>query len=184
MTEMRQDYRHFAAWMLAFGCLSLALGVLAVLYSVLFTFVSVFFLAGILIAAGIVESFHAIRHRDRGHLVFYILEALLAIVVGFLLLRSPAAGALVITLLLASYFVIVGIFRIVAALTLRFLNWGWTLADGIITTALGIIVWGGWPVTGFWVLGLFIGVHLILRGWARIMFAVALRTHHFGALEA
>jgi uncharacterized membrane protein HdeD (DUF308 family) len=162
---------------LVFGCISILIGMFAVVYSVVFTLVSVLFLAGMLIAAGAIEGAYAISHRERGHLVWHLVEALLAIAIGFLLFQSPARGAIVLTLLLATYFVIAGIFRIVAALALRLPNWGWTLLNGVITFVLGIVVWGGWPVTGLWVLGLFIGITMIFSGWARVMLALALRSH-------
>lgn len=174
------ELRKNSGWLLAFGILLILWGALAIVYSVFFTLVSVLALAWILIIGGVIEAVHAIRHRERGHLVLYLLEALLAIVAGALLLRSPGAGALVITLLLASYFVIAGIFRIIASLMMRLPGWGWVLTSGIVTLGLGIVVWGGWPVTSFWVLGVLVGVNLMFIGWARVMLAMALRSDHFG----
>ncbi|HWZ31207.1 MAG TPA: HdeD family acid-resistance protein [Bryobacteraceae bacterium] len=175
IAELRKNW----GWMLAFGILSILWGIFAITYSVVFTVVSVLTLAWLLIIGGVIEAVHSIRHRERGHLFLYVLEALLAIVVGALLLRSPAAGALVITLLLASYFIVAGMFRIVAALMMRLPGWGWALANGIVTLLLGIFVWGGWPVTGMWVLGVFLGVNLLFTGWVRVMLALALRQDHF-----
>lgn len=165
-----------------FGVLMVVLGFFAVAYSILFTLVSIFWIAWVLIIAGVIEAVHAFRHRE-GHLIWYILEAMLAIVVGALLLRSPAIGALALTLLLAAYFIIAGVFRIVAALMLRLPYWGWTLFSGILSLALGIIVWGGWPATAFWVLGLFVGINLLFTGFSRIMLALALRHGHHGPMR-
>ena len=182
--ELRKNW----GWMLTFGVLAIVWGMLAIVYSVFFTLVSVFALAWILIIGGLIEGVQAVKHRERGHLVLYLIEAVLAIVAGALLMRSPAAGALVITLLLASYFVIAGIFRIAASLLLRLPGWGWMLTNGVITLLLGIIVWGGWPVSAFWVLGVFAGVNLLFTGWARVMVALALRSsdhfHHGHPLPA
>lgn len=170
--ELRREW----GWLLVFGCLSILLGMIAIAFSVAVTLVSVIFLAWLLIIGGILEGVHALRHRfHRPHLFWYLLEAILAVVVGALLLRSPAEGAVVITLLLATYFVVAGVFRIVAALMLRFPAWSWTLFNGIITLALGILVWVGWPASGLSVLGVFIAVNLIFSGWARVMLALALR---------
>jgi uncharacterized membrane protein HdeD (DUF308 family) len=169
--------RHYSGWLLTCGIISIVAGMAAIAYSVIATLVSVIFLAWLLIFAGVLEGAYAIRHRERGHLVLYLLEALLAIVVGALLMQSPVRGAIVLTMLLATYFVVSGIFRIVGALALRLPHWGWLLVSGIINLGLGIIVWGGWPVTGLWVLGLFIGINLLFNGWARVMLAVALKSH-------
>lgn len=178
------DLRHNWGWLLAFGVILVLWGIFAVSYAIFFTVVSVFVIAWLLIIGGAIEAVHSLRHHERPHLIFYMVEAVLAIVTGALLLRSPAAGALVITLLLATYFVVSGIFRIVAAVALRMPNWGWTLFSGLLTLALGIIVWAGWPATAFWVLGLFVGINLIFIGMARIMLALALRGGHFHPIPA
>jgi len=79
---------------LAFGIISILWLILAISYSV-FLYRSPFSrLRGFLSSADH-RGVQAIRHRDQGHLFLYILEALLAIVAGALLLRVPAAGALV-----------------------------------------------------------------------------------------
>jgi uncharacterized membrane protein HdeD (DUF308 family) len=179
------ELRRTRGWLLTAGCLAILLGMVAIAYAVAVTIVSIIFLAGLLIIGGVLEAVYAIRHHHHGmHLFVYMLEALMAMVTGLLLLQSPERGAMVITLLLAVYFVIAGIFRIVMALALQFPNWGWTLINGIITLALGVIVWGGWPVSGLWVLGLFIGINLIFTGWARVMLAMALRGDRFEAAHA
>ena len=138
-----------------------------------FTVVSVIALGWLLLIGGAIEAVQAIRHRHQDHLLLYLLEALVAVVAGLLLLRSPGIGAAVLTLLLASYFIVVGGFRIVTALSFRLPNWGWMLANGVISVLLGIFVWAGWPLTAMWVLGLFVGIHLIVAGWARVMLALA-----------
>lgn len=170
--------------MLTFGIILLLWGIFAVSDSMFFTVVSVFLIAWLLIIGGIiegVEAVHAFRNHER-HAIWSVIDALLAVAAGVLLFRRPAAGVLLITLLLASYFVISGIFRIIAALALRLPNWGWTLFSGLISLALGIVIWGGWPSSAFWMLGLFVGISLIFMGWARIMLALALRGggHHLG----
>ncbi len=168
-------------WILAFGILAIIWGIFGIIESVLFTVVTVLMLAWLLIIGGVIEGVQAIRHREGGHLALHIIEALLAIVAGILLLRNPVSGALVITLLVAAYFIVVGVFRIFASLMTRIPGWGWTLANGIITLLLGIMVWSGWPGTALWVLGLFIGINLLFRGWANVMLAIALRSSdHFG----
>ena len=49
------------------------------------------------------------------------------------------------------------------------------LFNGIITLILGIIIWRQWPVSGLWVIGLFIGIDLIISGWAWVMLSFAAR---------
>jgi uncharacterized membrane protein HdeD (DUF308 family) len=180
--DKAHELREYRGWLLVCGCISIIAGMAAIAYSVIATLVSVIFLATLIIFAGVLEGAYAIRHRERGHLTLYLLEALLAIVIGALLLRSPVSGAVVLTMLVATYFVVSGIFRVVGALALRLPHWGWLLTSGIINLGLGIIVWSGWPVTGLWVLGMFIGINLLFSGWARVMLALVLRSHRLEPL--
>jgi uncharacterized membrane protein HdeD (DUF308 family) len=184
MEAFMYEAGHNWGWIFTIGCLLIVLGIMAVMYSMLYTIVSVLVLGWLLILGGVLEAVHAFQHRESGHLFLFVLEALLAVVTGVLLLRSPAVGALVITLLLATYFIISGIFRIVAATALLYPSWQWSLVHGVVTLALGIIVWGGWPATGFWVLGLLVGIHFIVSGWVRVMLALALRSGKFEAIPA
>jgi len=41
---------------------------------------------------------------------------------------------------------------------------------------LGILLWADWPWSGFWFLGLSIGIALLLRGWSHVMIGLALRS--------
>ena len=173
LKELRRGW----GWLLFWGILLIVLGIIALGDAVLVTFVSIIIFGWVLLIAGIVEAVQAIRHRKAGpgHLLLHVLNAVLGIVVGVMLLRNSLAGALVITLLLAAYFTVAGIFRIVAALTVRIPGWGWALASGIITLILGILVWLGWPHSGLWIIGLFIGIDLIIAGWAQVALALAVR---------
>lgn len=170
--ELRRNW----GWLLALGILLVILGIIALVDSVSVTVISMFLFGWVLLVAGIIEAVQAFRHRRGGHLFLHVLNAVLSIIVGLMLIRHPLAGALVITLLLAAYFTVAGIFRIVAALSMRIQGWGWALADGIITLILGILVWTGWPVSGLWIIGLFIGIDLIIVGWSEIMLALAARS--------
>lgn len=167
--------RHNWGWLLVLGVVLIVLGIIALADSVAVTVISMFLFGWILLAAGIIEAVQAFRHRRTGHLALHVLNAVLSIVVGLLLLRHPLAGAVMITLLLAAYFTVAGIFRIVTALTLHVPGWGWALAEGIVTLIFGIIVWTRWPVSGLWIIGLFIGIDLIIVGWSEVMLASAVR---------
>src|SRR5207253_534096 len=84
---------------------------------------------------------------------------------SLLLVTHPVAGALAWTLLFASFFTVIGLFRLIAATRLKFPDWGWAAFDGAVTLLLGILLWADWPWSGFWFLGLSIGIALLLRGW-------------------
>jgi uncharacterized membrane protein HdeD (DUF308 family) len=55
-------------------------------------------------------------------------------------------------------------------------GWGWQVADGLITLALGLLVFAEWPASGLWVIGLFVGIDLIFYGSAWIALALGPRS--------
>src|SRR5207248_4407466 len=88
---------------------------------------------------------------------------------------SPGAAAAVLTLLLAAYFLVAGLFRIAVALAVRFPHRGWDLFGGAVAALLGVLIAAEWPSSAAWVIGTFLGIDLLLRGWAWVMLALAVR---------
>ncbi|MGZ4831945.1 MAG: HdeD family acid-resistance protein [Terriglobales bacterium] len=171
-----EHLRHRWGWFLALGILMIAVGTIAFFVMPAATLGAVLVLGWVLVISGILEFIHAIRVRKFGGSVFlHVVGGILGLLVGLLVVTHPVAGALAWTLLFASFFTVVGLFRLIAAVSLKFPGWGWAAFDGIVTLALGILVWAEWPWSGFWFLGLALGISLVLRGWTYVMFAVALR---------
>jgi uncharacterized membrane protein HdeD (DUF308 family) len=99
----------------------------------------------------------------------------LASVVFFGWLLVIAASALTLTLILAVFFMVSGAFRILVALLMRFPEWRWLLLNGLITLLLGLLIWKQWPLSGLWVIGLFIGFELIYTGVSWVLLSLAAR---------
>jgi uncharacterized membrane protein HdeD (DUF308 family) len=96
-----------------------------------------------------------------------MISAVLAIAVGFLMLRNTVETMLVISILLIVFFMVEGISKIVFALTIRPLaNWFWVLASGVLAVVLAVILWSSMPITAGWLIGLLLGVNLISEGMA------------------
>jgi len=68
-----------------------------------------------------------------------------------------------------------GAFRIGVALSTRMDGWGMLLVSGIITLVLGLMIWNEWPISGIWVIGLFVGIDLIFYGWWLVSLALSVR---------
>lgn len=100
----------------------------------------------------------------------------LSIVIGALFLRAPVQALLTLTLLVACFLMVGGIFKIVAALSHRFAAWGWPLLSGAVDLILGVLIWQEWPASAFWVIGLFVGINLIFRGINWIALGLSLRS--------
>ena len=163
---------------LALGILLISIGTFAIGRSCLatLTIASLSVFGWLMIIAGVAELFHAFS-KGRGWSGFFIdlLGGVLYVVVGFMILGNPEATAVTLTLLIAMFLIFDGLFRIASAVSVRNPNWGWVLLHGVITLALGNMIWRQWPLSGLWVIGLFIGIQMILNGWSLVMLALSLK---------
>jgi uncharacterized membrane protein HdeD (DUF308 family) len=103
------------------------------------------------------------------------LRGFLSIIVGVEFLRAPLGALLALTLLLSCLLMVGRLFRIIAALSYRFAAWGWSLVSGIIDVILGLMIWQQWPASALWVIGLFLGISLVFRGFNWIGLGLSLR---------
>ncbi len=162
-------------WFLTLGIGLIVIGMIAVSMAFLVTVGVVAIFGVLLIIGGIAQTVSAFwSPRWRGLLV-HILTGILYLVVGYIIVDNPEEGAIALTLLIACFFVVAGIFRIVVALLERFHNWGWCVLSGCISTLLGVLILEQWPTSGEWVIGLFLGIEMIFNGLAWVMMADALR---------
>ena len=170
-----EELRHKWGWFLALGIVLLLLGIGAVALTPVATLAAVMVLGWLMVFSGIAEAVHAFQVHRWGGFFLHLLGGVLGVLIGLLIVTHPGAGALAWTLLFASFFTVIGLFRLIAAIRLRSPNWGWSAFDGVITLLLGVILWAEWPWSGLWFLGLSVGISLLLRGWSYMMLAVAIR---------
>lgn len=162
-------------WVLALGILLVILGMIALGASVVATLASVIFFGWLLIFAGILQSAHAFGIRQWGGFFADLLFGLLYIVVGLMMILHPAAAAIELTLLIALFLFIGGIFRIALAASIRFHHAMWLVIHGVINILLGILIWRQWPLSGLWVIGLFLGIDMLFNGWTLIMLSFMIK---------
>ena len=169
-----QDIKRNRGWYIALGLLLLILGVVAIGSTYLLAKVSVIFLGWLLIVGGITQSVHAFW-KERGWSGFFIdlMAGLLYAIAGALIIANPKMAALTLALMIAFFLIFEGLFRIVAAIAVRYPNWAWMLLHGVVSLALGVMIWSGWPATGLRVIGLFVGIHIIMNGWTTLMLGLA-----------
>jgi len=105
-----------------------------------------------------------------------LLVGILYLACGFVMTEKPVISAVAMTIFIAVSFIVLGIFRSVAALMLRFPQWGWALLNGVITLLAGILIYRQLPFDALWVIGLLVGVEMLFNGWTWIMLALTLRS--------
>jgi uncharacterized membrane protein HdeD (DUF308 family) len=169
------DLRRKWGWLFVLGISMVILGTVALFIAPAATLGTVLVLGWLLVVSGVVEAIQSFRVRKWGGVFLHLIGGVLGVLVGLLVVTHPVAGALAWTLLFASFFTVIGMFRLVAAIRLKFPNWGWAAFDGAVTLLLGLMLWMDWPTSGLWFLGFAVGVSLILRGWSYVMFAIAVR---------
>ena len=92
-----------------------------------------------------------------------------------MVVANPGATAVALTLLIAVLLILGGIFRILIAMAVRFQNRVWLALHGVVNILLGFAIWHDWPLSGLWVIGLFVGIDMIFNGWALVMLGWAAR---------
>ena len=170
MDEIRNSW----GWFLGLGILLMLLGAVCIIGDVTATFATVLFFGWLLLISGIVALVQAFSTRNWSGFFLHFLSALFRGFTGYLLVRYPLAGAVSLTLILASFFVVTGIFRAIAAGAMKFPRWGWAVFSGIVSVVLGVVLLVQMPVSSIWFIGFAIGVDLIFDGASLIGFGTAI----------
>lgn len=170
-----ENLRRNWGWFLLLGIALIALGIAAIYASTATTLVTVWFLGALLLASGIINIIYAFWAHKWSGFFLSLLVGIIYALLGLAFLNNPMIGALTLTLLLAAFFVVSGLFRIIYAVALRFEHWGWVVLSGIIALVLGALIYSQWPISGLWVIGLFIGIDLIFYGWTWVIISLAAR---------
>ena len=162
-------------WVIFAGITMLVLGTLAIAYDVTATLASVFVFGWLLLLAGVMQIVHAFQVRSWSGFFLYLLDGIIRATVGTLLVAYPGSGAVTLTLMLSVYFVVGGLFKTFGSIVLQFPSWGWSVASGLVSVVLGVMLAMQWPLSGLWFIGFAVGLDLVLYGWALVMFAAAIK---------
>jgi uncharacterized membrane protein HdeD (DUF308 family) len=160
---------------LLLGIALVVLGSFCIIEPLVPSLASVVILGFLLMAAGITQIVSAFWAGKWSGMLIHTLIGVLYAVVGYMIVDAPVVNMVLITKFIAIFLIISGVFRIISALAVRFQDWGWALLNGGVTLLLGIIINRQLPEAALWVIGLFIGIEMILNGWAWVMLALGLR---------
>jgi uncharacterized membrane protein HdeD (DUF308 family) len=171
-----EEIRNSWGWFLALGILLMIIGAVCIVGDVTATFATVLIFGWLLLISGIAALIQAFRTMNWGGFFLYLLTALFRGFTGYLLIRYPLAGAASFTLILASFFVVGGVFRAIGAGMMKLPRWGWSVFSGVVSVALGVMLLAQMPISSIWFIGFAIGVDLIVDGASLIGFATAINT--------
>ena len=166
---------HHWGWLLVFGIILLLLGIVAIARSRAATVVSMVFFGWLLLFAGCMELVVAFMVGHWAGFFTHLLIAILFGITGALMVFRPTISAEAVTLVMSVFFLIGGIFQLVASFWTHVPGWGWEALNGAVSAILGLMLLSQWPVSGLWVIGLFVGINLIFYGWGFSALALNLR---------
>ena len=162
-------------WLLAWGIILEIAGIVGLGYTFAVSVVTTVFIGGLLVVYGVVEFIQAFKHQRWSGFFLFLIGGILSIVAGVLIWVRPLVGLEMLTLFMASYFLVLGTFRAVGAVSSRHPGWGWGFFNGVVSVILGVLIWNGWPFSSFWVIGLFVAIDMIFQGWNYVMLALLAR---------
>jgi len=169
LTEIRSSW----GWFLFFGLALILCGAICVVANITATWVTVVVFGWLLLVTGVFALIQAFQVHSWSGFFLYFLNAVLRGFTGYLLIRYPDVGAVGLTLVLASFFVVGGLFRATGAAMLKFPYWGCCTFSGILSFVLGVILLAQLPASSAWFIGFAIGVDMIFDGASVLALASA-----------
>jgi len=168
--------RHNFGTSIWFAILLIILGLLAISLPAIASLGVARILSWLILIDGIIQFVYAFKSEGVGRTIWKLIVAALYIVIGLYLLVNPLLGLAKLTLLLAIFFFVEGIFDIGAFIWARKSEGSeWLLLHGIVTLLLGAMIWKHWPFSSLWALGTLVGISMLVTGITRLMMAVKAR---------
>jgi uncharacterized membrane protein HdeD (DUF308 family) len=169
--------KRITGWYLAAAVLFILLGIFAIVEPGV-AGLGVTLLVGWMLLLGAVFHFiAAFKGGGAKQVLFQVLIGIVYAIGGLYFLTHTVMATGTLTLLLAGIILAEGVIEIVSYFRLRKEGAasGWLLLNGLITLALGALIWFHWPSSTVWAIGTLVGVNLLMTGISRLMFALAIR---------
>lgn len=154
----------------ATGILLMLLGAAAILFERATSWFVTVLIGWILVIASvfIFGSAFGLGSVVRG--LFRALVGVAALIAGLWLIINPGDGTETLTLILIIFFLVAGVFRIVAGVVERGApGAAWLVVNGVLSILIGLILWVDYPQSAEWAIGLLVGIDLIFSGWVVIL---------------
>jgi uncharacterized membrane protein HdeD (DUF308 family) len=160
---------------LVVGGVLILLGLVAIVVAEIAGLATVMLYGILFLISGGAHAVAVFQTRNWNGVLLHLLMAVLALVVGFFCVAKPYAALNALTLVLTVFFMVGGLFRIMAAFLIRSQSWLLYLLSGVVSFLIGLFVWEQWPNDSDWVLGTFVGIELLFQGVSTISLGLAIR---------
>lgn len=179
-----QGLRKFWWCFLVLGIVTSICGVCALTYPFVISMGVTIAIGLMLLISGISTIITSFWTGKWSAFLVHLLMGIVYVVVGLSMAEKPLASTAALTMLVASFAVVGGAFRIVAALALRFPQWGWVLVNGLVTLLFGVVVLRHIPEASVWLIGMIVGIDLLFTGVHWIMLGLEVRSIPKEAIQA
>ena len=164
-------------WLIGWGIVVFVCGILAIILPITFSAGIAVVLGCLLLAGGIGHFIFAFHTRSVGGFFWQILIGILYLLAAVCLLVNPLLGVLSLTLFVAVFLILEGIFELILYFELRkFRHAFWLLIDGVGTLILGVVMIRQLPPASPEFIGTLFVVSMMLSAASRVIFSLAIRT--------
>lgn len=175
MNAEKPSPRQAGGKMKMMGVLTIAFGLLAIAMPWV-AGQSLMWLLGVLVmSGGLTRMVWAFQAGSLGKGVLVFLIGVLTLLAGLAVIAHPLMTSAILSVLLALYFLADGLAEIFAGAALNEgrAGRGWLIFDGIVTLVLGVMIFTGFPLSGFFAIGVLLGVKLLFAGTTMLTLGVA-----------
>lgn len=159
-------------WLIV-GILSVVAGILALTNPFAATLTAELLTAYSFIAIGVLMLLSALRSQGWGARIWTIVIGLLFVVAGVNLVIKPLEGIMTLTAITAAMLIAIGLFRLVLAFSPIASGVRWIVAiAGVISLALGIMIFANFPESSVYILGIFLAIELLSNGVSLVFLAL------------
>jgi len=168
--------REIAFFLIGMGIAMIILGVVAIGASIVTTMATVLLFGFILLFGAVFQIVTALWGRHWRGFSPQLLSGGLYLVLGLFMIDNPVEAAMGLTVLVATGLLVGGVIRITLSTLDQFEGWRSVLLSGILSVLLGISIWGQWPLSGLWVIGLFVGMEMVASGFSWLILGLTVRS--------
>jgi uncharacterized membrane protein HdeD (DUF308 family) len=131
-------------------------------------------LAWMIVLGGLLHLWMAFHVSGTGAHLWEALVGIAYLATGGYILLHPVAGLVGLTVVLAVYLLLIGLFELALAMKIRPLpGSGLMFLDAILSLALAAMIWWHLPSSAPWAVGTLVGIAILFSGVSRLMLSMA-----------
>lgn len=159
------------------GALFLLLGVLAFIMPLAFSLAFDLVIGWLFLIGGVIQLYRSFQSKEAPGFWAIAISALLMLLFGVLMVFQPLKSLVGLTLIIATYFLIEGILKVIYAFLIKpFATFAGVLVSGLCSIIIAILAFSGWPMSSEWFIGVLLSAYLMINGLGLMM--ISYEIHH------